>query len=119
MHAAWLDGEIVCAGISAPTPRGLLLYGGATLERARGRGAYRSLVRARWDDAVVVSAHGREVTPAIEAVLKDMLERAVPVTFQDVVVTFCTVVGARNGQLVQITDGRKVKIRPAPPAQLS
>jgi saccharopine dehydrogenase-like NADP-dependent oxidoreductase len=41
-------------------------------------------------------------------VLKDMLERAVPVTFQDVVVTFCTVVGSRNGQLVQITDGRKV-----------
>jgi saccharopine dehydrogenase-like NADP-dependent oxidoreductase len=41
-------------------------------------------------------------------VLKDILERAVPVTFQDVVVTFCTVVGRRNGQLVQITDGRKV-----------
>jgi saccharopine dehydrogenase-like NADP-dependent oxidoreductase len=41
-------------------------------------------------------------------VLKDILERAIPVTFQDVVVTFCTVVGARNGQLVQITDGRKV-----------
>ncbi len=41
-------------------------------------------------------------------VLKDMLERAVPVTFQDVVVTFCTVVGSRNGQLVQITDGRKI-----------
>ncbi|HUK37093.1 MAG TPA: saccharopine dehydrogenase C-terminal domain-containing protein [Vicinamibacterales bacterium] len=41
-------------------------------------------------------------------ILKDILERAVPVTFQDVVVTFCTVVGSRNGQLVQITDGRKV-----------
>jgi saccharopine dehydrogenase-like NADP-dependent oxidoreductase len=41
-------------------------------------------------------------------VLKDILEGAVPVTFQDVVVTFCTVVGWRNGQLVQITDGRKV-----------
>jgi saccharopine dehydrogenase-like NADP-dependent oxidoreductase len=41
-------------------------------------------------------------------VLKDILEGAVPVTFQDVVVTFCTVVGRRNGQLVQITDGRKV-----------
>ncbi len=41
-------------------------------------------------------------------VLKDILERAVPVTFQDVVVTFCTVVGMRNGQLVQLTDGRKV-----------
>jgi saccharopine dehydrogenase-like NADP-dependent oxidoreductase len=40
--------------------------------------------------------------------LKEILERAVPVTFQDVVVTFCTVVGTRSGQLVQITDGRKV-----------
>ena len=40
--------------------------------------------------------------------LKEILERAVPVTFQDIVVTFCTVVGVRNGQLVQITDGRKV-----------
>jgi saccharopine dehydrogenase-like NADP-dependent oxidoreductase len=40
--------------------------------------------------------------------LKEILERAVPVTFQDIVVTFCTVVGLRNGQLVQITDGRKV-----------
>ena len=41
-------------------------------------------------------------------VLKDILERAVPITFQDVVVTFCTVTGWRNGQLVQITDARKV-----------
>jgi len=40
-------------------------------------------------------------------VLKDILESAVPVTFQDVVVTFCTVTGWRNGQLVQITDARK------------
>jgi len=41
-------------------------------------------------------------------VLKDILERAVPVTFQDLVVTFCTVIGWRNGQLVQITDGRRI-----------
>ena len=41
-------------------------------------------------------------------VLKDILESAVPVTFQDVVVTFCTVTGWRNGQLVQITDARKI-----------
>ncbi len=41
-------------------------------------------------------------------VLKDILESAVPITFQDVVVTFCTVTGWRNGQLVQITDARKV-----------
>jgi hypothetical protein len=51
-HAVWLDGEIVCAGTSAPTEHGFLLYGGATLPRARGRGAYRALNRARWDDAV-------------------------------------------------------------------
>jgi hypothetical protein len=52
MHAVWLDDEIVCAGTSAPTPHGLLLYGGATAPRARGRGAYRALLRARWDEAV-------------------------------------------------------------------
>jgi hypothetical protein len=52
MHAVWLDGEVVSAGTSAPTQHGLLLYGGATVPRARGRGAYRALIRARWDDAV-------------------------------------------------------------------
>jgi hypothetical protein len=52
MHAAWVEGELVCAGVSAPTSHGLLLYGGATLPRARGLGAYRALLRARWDDAV-------------------------------------------------------------------
>jgi saccharopine dehydrogenase-like NADP-dependent oxidoreductase len=41
-------------------------------------------------------------------VLKDILEGAVPVTFQDVVVTFCAVTGWRNGQLAQITDARKI-----------
>jgi saccharopine dehydrogenase-like NADP-dependent oxidoreductase len=41
-------------------------------------------------------------------ILKDILENAVPVTFQDVVVIFCTVTGRRNGQLVQISDARKI-----------
>jgi hypothetical protein len=50
-HAAWIDGEIVGAGTCAPTRHGLLLYGGATLPRARGRGAYRALLGARWDEA--------------------------------------------------------------------
>jgi GNAT superfamily N-acetyltransferase len=59
MHAVWLDGELVCTGTSAPTEHGLLLYGGATLPHARGRGAYRALVRARWDDAVALG------TPAL------------------------------------------------------
>jgi len=40
--------------------------------------------------------------------LKDILENAIPVTFQDVVVIFCTASGTRNGQLVQISDARKI-----------
>ena len=40
--------------------------------------------------------------------LKDILEKSVPITFQDVVVTFCTVTGTRDGQLVQISDARKI-----------
>jgi saccharopine dehydrogenase-like NADP-dependent oxidoreductase len=40
--------------------------------------------------------------------LKDILEYALPITFQDVVVTFCTVTGLCKGQLVQISDARKV-----------
>jgi hypothetical protein len=33
-------------------PPGAILSGGATAEHARGRGSYRALVRARWDDVV-------------------------------------------------------------------
>lgn len=40
--------------------------------------------------------------------LKQILERAVPVTFQDVVIVFCVVSGWRNGQHVQLTDARKI-----------
>ena len=58
-HAVWLEGEVVCTGIATPTEHGLLLYGGATLARARGRGAYRALVRVRWDEAVALG------TPAL------------------------------------------------------
>jgi GNAT superfamily N-acetyltransferase len=59
MHGVWLDGAIVCAGTSTPSEHGLLLYGGATLPSARGRGAYRALIRARWDDAAALG------TPAL------------------------------------------------------
>jgi hypothetical protein len=58
-HAVWLEREIVSTGVATPTEHGLLLYGGATLARARGRGAYRALIRARWDDAVALG------TPAL------------------------------------------------------
>lgn len=43
---------------------------------------------------------------------KEILERAIPVTFQDVVVTFCTVTGWRNGMLVQKSDARKIYHQP-------
>jgi len=55
-HAVWLEGQIVSTGMATPTEHGLLLYGGATAARARGRGAYRALIRARWDDAVALGA---------------------------------------------------------------
>jgi saccharopine dehydrogenase-like NADP-dependent oxidoreductase len=40
--------------------------------------------------------------------LKNIMERAVPLTFQDVVVTFCTVTGWRKNLLVQKSDARKI-----------
>ena len=42
------------------------------------------------------------------AVLKDILENAVPITVQDVVLIFCTVSGWRDGHLIQVTDARKI-----------
>jgi saccharopine dehydrogenase-like NADP-dependent oxidoreductase len=40
--------------------------------------------------------------------IHEILESAIPITFQDVVVIFCTVSGWRNGQLVQNSDARKI-----------
>jgi saccharopine dehydrogenase-like NADP-dependent oxidoreductase len=42
------------------------------------------------------------------AMLKDILENAVPVTPQDVVLIFCTVTGWKDGLLTQVTDARKI-----------
>ncbi len=39
---------------------------------------------------------------------KEILESAIPVTSQDVVVVFCTVTGQKDGKLTQITDARKI-----------
>ncbi len=57
-YLAYLDGEPVATGRATSTDAGVLLNGGSTLERARGRGAYRALVAARWEDA---AAEGRPV----------------------------------------------------------
>jgi saccharopine dehydrogenase-like NADP-dependent oxidoreductase len=58
-------------------------------------------------DLVAFLIHGLRLGDRRE-LLKDILEHAVPVTFQDVVIVFCTASGQRHGQLVQITDARKI-----------
>ncbi|WP_020471701.1 saccharopine dehydrogenase family protein [Zavarzinella formosa] len=40
--------------------------------------------------------------------LKDMLEQAVPITYQDVVIVFCTVTGWRKGRFVQKSEAKKI-----------
>jgi len=52
-YLAFADGRPIAVGNLARTSIGVVaLTGGATLPEARGRGAYRALVRARWDAAV-------------------------------------------------------------------
>jgi saccharopine dehydrogenase-like NADP-dependent oxidoreductase len=41
-------------------------------------------------------------------ILKDILENAIPITLQDVVLTFTTVTGWKDGRLMQVTDARKI-----------
>jgi GNAT superfamily N-acetyltransferase len=56
---AFVDGRAVAWAGAVAGPRGLFLSGGSTLPEARGRGCYRALIRARWDEAV------RRGTPAL------------------------------------------------------
>jgi hypothetical protein len=49
---ATLDGRPAASAMSIPSSRGVFLIAGAVAPWARGRGLYRALVRARWDDAV-------------------------------------------------------------------
>lgn len=41
-------------------------------------------------------------------ILKDILEKSVPITFQDVVIVFVTVTGWRKGRFVQKSEARKI-----------
>jgi hypothetical protein len=52
IFAAWLDGRMASVGRAVYTRAGGYLMGGSTAAWARGRGAYRAVVRARWDEAV-------------------------------------------------------------------
>jgi hypothetical protein len=51
-YLAYVDGEPVARASAAFGPHAVSLFGGSTLPAARGRGAYRALVAARWKDAV-------------------------------------------------------------------
>jgi hypothetical protein len=50
--AAFIDGEVVGSAGAIFGATAVFMVGGSVREEARGRGAYRSLVRARWDAAV-------------------------------------------------------------------
>src|SRR5262249_17274598 len=52
LYLAYVDGRPVARATGSFSEHGVNLSGGAVLPDARGRGAYRALVRARWDDAV-------------------------------------------------------------------
>ena len=58
---AFVDGEPVAWAAAELAAGGLYLAGGATLPAARGRGCYRALVRARWDEAVRLGLPGLAV----------------------------------------------------------
>jgi hypothetical protein len=49
---AKIGGEVVGTAGAALGDAGINLFGGAVAEQARGRGVYRALVAARWDEAV-------------------------------------------------------------------
>ena len=80
---AFVDGRPAGGGRSIYSERGVFLIAGAVAPWARGRGVYRALVRARWDDAV---ARG---TPAL--VTEAMPDTSYPILkrlgFEDV----CTI----------------------------
>lgn len=52
VYLAYVDGEPVARGSASFSEHAVSLFGGSTLPEARGRGAYRALVAARWEDAV-------------------------------------------------------------------
>jgi hypothetical protein len=81
-YLACLDGEPVATARATFARHGVVMNGGSTLPRARGRGTYRALVAARWDDAV---ARG---TPYLTTVARPM---SAPILERMGFVEVCTV----------------------------
>jgi GNAT superfamily N-acetyltransferase len=74
-YLAFADGEPVGVGraVFADDCPAVLMIGGAVLAHARGRGVYRALVRARWDDAVAAGTPA--LTTQAGAMSRPVLER--------------------------------------------
>lgn len=51
-YLAWQGDSAVAAADASLTPDAVILFGGATLPQARGRGVYQALVQERWLEAV-------------------------------------------------------------------
>jgi hypothetical protein len=51
-YLAWSDGSAIAAASATFTDAGVMLHAGSTTVGHRGRGAYRALVAARWQEAV-------------------------------------------------------------------
>jgi hypothetical protein len=71
---AYLDDRPAAVAGAIACERGLYLAGGSTASWARGRGCYRALVRARWDDAVARGTPGL-VVHAQHGTSRPILER--------------------------------------------
>ena len=59
VYLAFVEGETVGCARAIFDPEAVLLLGGGVLEQSRGRGAYKALVLARWEDACLAG------TPAL------------------------------------------------------
>lgn len=77
------DGEPAATATAIPSPRGVFLIAGCTAARARGRGLYRALVRARWDYAVSLG------TPAL--VTEAMVDTSYPILLRLGFVEVCAI----------------------------
>jgi hypothetical protein len=80
---AQLEGRPAGVGRSVYSDRGVFVIAGCVVEWARGRGVYRALVRARWDDAV---ARG---TPAL--VTEALPDTSYPILKRIGFVEVCTI----------------------------
>jgi hypothetical protein len=80
---AHVDGKPAATALAIPSSRGVFLIAGSTAEWARGRGAYRALVRARWDYAV------EQGTPAL--VTEAKVDTSYPILKRLGFVEVCTI----------------------------